>query len=90
MALGYENRYYKYIFTVCFLKVTTNRNHVFLVVVNLRKTTNKNKFILAVHVWTHNFISSDAYRLGTATGKKMVTTQRNRFYTSVEPPSNLL
>jgi hypothetical protein len=35
-------------------------------------------------VWTHNFISSSAYRLRTAT-EKMATTKRNHRCTSVLP-----
>jgi hypothetical protein len=41
VALGYENRHYKYIFTGCFLKATANRNHVFLLAVNLGKQSVK-------------------------------------------------
>ena len=41
VTLSYENFHYKYIFTGCFLKATANRNHVFLLAVNLRKQPAK-------------------------------------------------
>ena len=69
VALHYENRHYKYIFTGCFLKATVSRNHVFLLTINLRKQPVKMNLHWQFMVWTHNFICSGAYKLRIATEK---------------------
>jgi hypothetical protein len=74
VALGYENRHYKYIFTGCFLKATASRNHVFLLAVNLRKQPVKINLHWRFKVWTHNFVSTGAYTFRTTTGKNAPPT----------------
>jgi hypothetical protein len=70
VALGYENRHYKYIFTGCFLKATASRNHVFLLTVALRKQPVKMNLHWQFMIWTHSFISSGACSFRTASEKK--------------------